>query len=273
MQMLAEKRDYQAIVRRFPGGGVEVAVTCTQHMSRMSAAQRWSAHDPIKLGREELTEVQKMAKDEENISRSVRRARQKVRWVNKCMGADHMVTLSYRENMTDVVRLKRDWRAFVKLFTARHPGWKYLAVREYQDRGALHLHIATHGHQDIKYLRRCWYIVLGAAPDAAGADAPGQVDVTGPSKRWGGHGSKWAADKLAAYMTKYLHKCFEEAEVGSKRYWASKGIEKPEVIKIWLGSTNYVAAIGETYDLCKAEAGGVETMWSSEGWQSIWMSG
>jgi hypothetical protein len=274
MQMIAENKDYQATIRRFPGGSVEVAVSCTQHMNRMAQSRRWSAHDPVKIhDMQEMSEEQKADKAAENKARSVRRARQQVRWVNKCMQADHMVTLSYRENMESVERLKRDWRAFLKLMAAKYPGWKYLAVREYQDRGALHLHIATHGHQDIKYLRRCWYMALGASPDASGADTPGQVDVTGPSKRWGGSGSKWAADKLAAYMTKYLHKCFDEAEKGSKRYWASKGMEKPEVLKVWLGSTNFVGAIGETYGIVKSECEQVETMWASEGWQSIWMTG
>jgi hypothetical protein len=270
-----DHRDYQATVRRFPSGSVEVVVACTQHMNRMSASRRWSAHDPVKLGREELTDEQQANKVLENYNRSMRRSRQSIRWVNKCMEADHMVTLSYRENMLDVFRLRSDFNRFVRLVHARYPDWKYCAVREPQDRGSLHLHIATHGHQDLKYLRKCWYMALGSPPDVTGASTPGQIDITGPSKRWGGSGARWASDKLSAYMTKYLHKAFEQIKSGEQRYWVSKGNLKPEIEKIWLVATNYVGAIGETYLLTKSSSGSgqVETMWSSEGWQSIWMTG
>lgn len=268
-----EGRDYQATLRCFPGGRCEVSVMATNHMARMAAARRWMGHDPKKMYVEEPTQDDIEKKHAENKARSIRRARQQVRWVCKTMQADHMITLTYRENMTDVERLKRDWKSFVKLVVARHPEWKYLAVREYQDRGALHLHIATHGYQDLKYLRKCWYKVLGASPNASGENTPGQVDVTGLKKRWGGKEYKPSADKIAAYLTKYLHKCFDEAEASSKRYWSSKGIEKPEIKKIWLGSTNYVDAIGEVYRLVHDHSGVVDLMWSSQGWQSIWMSG
>lgn len=274
METLAENRDYQAVIRRFPGGSVEVAVTATKHMQRMAQSRRWQNFYPVRVVPYEMTEHEKEDKAKENKARSVRRARQSVRFLCKRIQADHMVTLSYRENMQDVARLKADWRALSKLYIARYPHWKYVCVREYQDRGSLHLHIACHGRVDLNYLRRCWYTVLGSAPDAQGAATPGAVNVTGPSKRWGGAGYAWKADKLAGYLTKYLHKCFDVAEASSKRYWASKGVEPPEVLKVWMGATNHLEALRESYALTKQHVSQqIETWWASEGWGAIWLSG
>ena len=39
----------------------------------------------------------------------------------------------------------------------------YAAVLEGQKRGAIHPHLAVHGFQDIRFLRRCWYKIVGKA--------------------------------------------------------------------------------------------------------------
>lgn len=270
---LKDYRDYQATIRRFRNGSVEVSVMSTNHMNRMAAARRWMGHDPVKFRHDELTDEQITRKKIENFERSIRETKKRVRFLIKQIDADHMVTLSYRENMTDLARLKRDWKAFARLMHARYPDWKYVAVHEYQDRGALHLHVAVKGHQDIKYLRRCWYITLGSSPDVTDDETPGAINVRGPSKRWGGKTKEWKADKLARYLTKYMSKAFDKSEANAKRYWATKGVKPPDVVKYWLGATNFIDAVGEIYRLTALESGQVDEMWCSEGWQSIWMSG
>lgn len=270
---LKDHRDYQATIRRFDSGSVEVSVHCIQHMNRMSQSRRWAAHDPVKFRHDELTEEQIARKKIENTERSLRETKKRVRYLCKQIGADHMVTLSYRENMVDLARLKREWKAFARLMHARYPDWKYVVAHEYQDRGALHMHVAVRGRQDIKYLRRCWYIALGSSPESTGDEAPGAVNVRGPSRRWGSKSMEWKIDKLSGYLTKYMSKTFAMSEANAKRYWASKGVKPPEVVKYWLGATNFVEAVGETYRLLTKESGQVDAMWCSEGWQSIWMSG
>lgn len=277
-------KDYETTVRQFANGQTEVITHVVRPMARIARSERWCLCNPIKLRpstdeeeMEELTEeeieAEEKRKAEENIARSVRRARQKLRWYIKSICADHMLTLNYRENMQDEEKLKRDWKAFYRMVRARYPKWEFVAIREKQDRGALHLHVAVVGRQNIKYLRKCWYTVLGASPDATGADTPGQINVRAPSKRWGGQGYEWKADKLAGYLGKYLHKCFDLSEHHSKRYWHSKGIALPVPQRIWLGATSFVDAIEQTHDI--ARACGVEnlTMWASEGYSSIWMTG
>ena len=269
-------KDYQATLRRFPSGQIEVCTVRIEALQRMQQSRYHLAGQPVRFTTQEQPEptpedIEKKA--QESLARSIRRARQQVRWKLKQIQADHMVTLSYRENMQDVECLKRDWKEFVRLVHIRYPAWVFVAVREYQERGALHLHIGVKGRQDIKYLRRCWYRVLGAAVDAKGEEAPGNVDVSGPNKRWGGQGGyKWNSDKLAGYMTKYLYKSFEQAEKSSKRYWHSKKLPGLVEQKIWLAAANYPEAIRETFDLV-AVYRPVDTMWSSSGWGCIWMTG
>ncbi len=269
-------KNYRVSIRHFPNGQTELSAYCVQSMQFKKRSDRWLAHDPVRLKPKAdivLTDEEILKKQEDSRRKSVARARQHLRWLVKSLQADHLVTLNYRENMQDISRLKRDWQAFVRLVVARYPNWQYVAVHEMQDRGALHLHIAVHGRQDIKYLRRCWYKVLGASPDATGADTPGQVDVSGPSKRFGGKGYTWKANNLAGYMGKYMHKQFAESEKGAKRYWASKSLQLPVPQKIWLGCTNFIDAVIATHDLAR-DCGITElTMWASEGWQSIWMTG
>lgn len=274
MESLAQgDKNYQMAIRRFASGGVEVSTHCVNHMQRMAQSRRWSAHDPVKFRHEELSQMDLDRKAEENRSRSIRESKKRIRWLIKQLGADHMVTFSYRENMTDLAQLKSDWKALARLMHAKFPGWRYVAVHEYQERGALHLHVAVQGRQDIKYLRRCWYMVLGASPNAEGDETPGAINVRGPARRWGNRSMEWKTDRLSGYLTKYLHKAFDMGQASAKRYWASKGVTAPDVEKLWLGATNYLGAIQETHDALHAIAGNVDTMWASEGWQAIWMSG
>jgi hypothetical protein len=84
----------------------------------------------------------------------------------------------------------------------------------------------------------------------------------------------WVADKLAAYLTKYLVKTFEEVdEHHSKRYWHSSALRPPVVQKIWLGATSVLEAIEESHNIVFAETGQVDVMWLKEGWGSIFMTG
>ncbi|RFC41279.1 MAG: hypothetical protein DID89_2727546069 [Candidatus Nitrotoga sp. CP45] len=62
----------------------------------------------------------------------------------------------------------------------------------------------------------------------------GAVNVRAPSRYWGGKGAVWKSDKLAGYLTKYIHKDFENSAKGAKRYWHTRGIEPIKCIKFWV---------------------------------------
>lgn len=305
-EMPWEDKCYEAVVRRFANGQVEVATTVVRAMERWERAGQWAnqgAQLPEDVTEQQLANIERekashrawkaMQKaermqelepseverlqaiaDTENRERAVRRARQQVRWHCRSLAVDHLLTLTYRENMEDVERLKIDWKRFVRLMRETKPNWEFVAVRERQDRGALHLHVAVHGRQDIGLVRRCWYQALGGKGDETGDQTPGQIDVRGPSKRFGSRIQDWKINKLTGYMCKYMDKAFEELESkGSKRYWNSKGVPKPVVEKIWLASSSFVDAVVESHKLFKTMRPWAVSLWASEGYDTIWLAG
>lgn len=147
------------------------------------------------------------ARRAENRERAARRARAECSARLKAIRADRMITLTYRENMTDRARLARDWKEFVRRIR-RVMGFTYVATHERQKRGAWHMHVAVAGRQNYRLVRSVWLSVVGA----------GNVDVRNPWRE------KKLRHKLAAYMGKYIAKNAEQGELGERRVWCSKGI-------------------------------------------------
>lgn len=152
---------------------------------------------------------------------AVLRARRMVRHRIKAARLDYMLTLTYRENMQDPERLRRDWDAFRRRLR-RAGSFVYVAVIERQRRGAFHLHIAVRGRQNVRLLRVIWRAVVGEYQGHPG----GNVDVRSPFR------DRALRHKLAAYLAKYVAKAFTELTAGAHRYWCSKGIEVPESVCI-----------------------------------------
>jgi hypothetical protein len=195
----------------------------------------------------QLTDEEKEAKRLENIERAARRARQKVHHLVRSMGADHMLTLSTRENITDANRFDSIFTAFIRLVRTKQlingklvtastkKEWKYVAVREMQDRGAFHFHIACVGFQNIPFLRACWYVALGGTEFDSGANVLGQVDVQHDRKGTSVETPIHKTFKLVRYLCKYITKTFDESTVlGQRRYKSSREIAKPIVMKQYL---------------------------------------
>lgn len=159
---------------------------------------------------------------EKSIDVSCRRTRKMARLKLKAIRADHMVTLTYRDNMQDLERAQRDLQKFVrrvsKLTSNAIRGFKYVLVIEYQERGAIHFHIGVHGWQNVKMLRAIWYEIVGRAQ--------GQINVRGPKSE--GDQRIAGVHQLAQYLCKYITKDAASSALNKKRYWASKGIEVPE---------------------------------------------
>lgn len=86
---------------------------------------------------------------------AAKRAKQQVRLRCKAIGADRMITLTYRENMQDKARLKCDFDSLRRRLGALG-GFQYVAVAERQQRGAWHLHVAVRGRQNYRVLRSIW---------------------------------------------------------------------------------------------------------------------
>lgn len=174
--------------------------------------------------------------------------------------ADHLLTLTYRENVTDFRQASADLARFVRRVRAYLPLWVYIAVPERQTRGAWHWHLAVVGRQDVELLRTAWRDVVG----------DGNIDVQQPKSR-----SSNRRLALVRYLGKYLAKGFEEGnrELNGHRYRASLGIEIPsQTIALPPEHRGNVSAYA--LEQLRVQAGGVGYVWTDEsalmGWACSW---
>lgn len=218
----------------------------------------------------------------QNLVRAVRRSKQNIRWLCKVMEADRLFTLTYRANQTDRDQTRADFTKFLRLVRSGWcgqvgvPDWKYVAVLEKQERGALHIHCAVKGFQRIKFLRACWYKALGGAGNEVGENTPGAVNVTNPDKaRWGHTGREWKVNKLSGYLTKYLSKTFDESATEKKRYWHCRNLVVPVKQRFWVSGSEIVAAIQSSIGLLKFHVGlrGGFNHWLSTSGDAYWIAG
>jgi hypothetical protein len=176
------------------------------------------------------------------------RAKKNVRRLCKAMGADTLLTLTYRSLQTDLALCKRHLKEFVRRVMRVWPEFRAVAGFEEQKRGAWHVHLATvavprelvhrSGAKVKSYnlLRSIWRDVT--------KEHGGNVDV---SKRK--RNSKRSAAKIAAYLSKYITKDYEQGEKWSNRWTRFGDIEKPT--EFILGLVNCPAdMIKLCYDLC-----------------------
>jgi hypothetical protein len=151
---------------------------------------------------------------EQNEKRARARATGVIRRKCLAIGADHLVTLTYRENVEDRERVLTDLERLRRMLSRGGYSMPYVAVLECQKRGAIHPHLAVRGFQDIRLLRRCWYKIVGKAQ--------GQVNVKGPRPGT-------SPVKLARYLSKYISKDIDSQPRGFEghRYFCSLGIAVP----------------------------------------------
>lgn len=128
---------------------------------------------------------------------------------------DSFITLTYADNMQDIEKADNDFKKFIQRFKYRYKDLKYIAVREFQKRGAIHFHMICNwkkvfeSEQQLKECER-WF--------AHNVWKHGFVDI----KVLDG------VDNVGAYLIKYMTKSISlEAFKGHKAYLCSKGLERP----------------------------------------------
>ncbi len=197
-------RGYRMVVRDYGQGLVEASITIkTTDKRRRSAPDRTATSEH----------------DEENRDRAIRRAKTAVRQSIMAAQLDHLLTLTYRANQQSG---KLAWEHFAK-FTRLIRKWRcgrpysFVAVLERQKRGAMHIHMAVHGHQNAKALRAMWHQAIGS-PE-------GNIDVA--------YKPQHALPKMARYLSKYITKDIDvEHENGDHRYKRSRNIEIPKIVAV-----------------------------------------
>jgi hypothetical protein len=133
------------------------------------------------------------------------------------------MTLTYKANVTDLEKANKDFEKFTKRLTYHVSGekkafLKYLAVVEFQERGAIHYHVLFFNlpYIDVKEIAKVW---------GFGDGEKGGVKINECKN----------VDNIGAYLIKYMGKTMDQADAKTrrdkdkKRYFSSRGLIKPEV--------------------------------------------
>jgi hypothetical protein len=280
--------EFRAKFVTLSSGELEISVTPTQFSNVINA--RMGFNPLLDCPRKRRTVEEQTERDAENRQRASKRAKIRVRYLIKTIVADHLLTFNYRENVLDRDRVARDWKECMRLFHQRYPDWCFVAALEKCDsdetgeghRGTLHIHVAVKGRQDIKWLLRCWLLAIGQPPSEVsdwyvhgvklGEKSLGAVNVQSPNKRWGGS-QKWKSNKLAGYLTKYIGKEFAESVKGKKKYWHSKGIDRPKIERFYLRASTWLEAIHEALEHIKRPGVHNIEVWGDHDAGVVWITG
>lgn len=176
-----------------------------------------------------------------SLRSAARRAKTMCRRVIITEGFDELLTLTYRENQEDRDLCKKHFTIWFQRMKRALGGFRFCASFERQERGAMHIHVATHKlpqhavHKGVKI--KAWELGTRIWRDIVGADN-GMCFVGGRTK-WGGdkRHKKMRLAKMAAYVSKYIMKDFEDSPSESNRYSRSNGTEIGKVHKMRLHCT------------------------------------
>ncbi len=128
-----------------------------------------------------------------------------------------LITLTYRENITDLKKAYRDFSAFIQSLRYKYGNqFKYICVPEFQKRGAVHYHALFWGLPEEVFLL--------------------ERRDRGIAKLWS-RGFVFmketdGSEKLSFYLSKYMAKAFVDPRLRNQKcYVASRNILRPKVMK------------------------------------------
>jgi hypothetical protein len=210
----------------FDNGHREASISCTKTLSELPACFNQLTGE----GPRDERPARGDGDREASIERASRRARTATRVRCKASAFDSLFTFTYRENVQDRDVVAAHWKECVRRLRTVIPDFAYLAVIERQQRGALHLHVATHRlPHSLKWrgakvkswsvLRAIWRSVVG--------DLGGNFDESKRKAR-----SQASSLRIARYITKYVAKDFADGELNRKRYWAGGQWKAPRRVSM-----------------------------------------
>ncbi|TAM39758.1 MAG: hypothetical protein EPN61_12015 [Burkholderiaceae bacterium] len=171
-------------------------------------------------------------KRQRKLQQSAMRAKTMCRRVIITEGFDELLTLTYRENQTDRDLCKAHFKEWYRRMKRALKTFRFCASFEVQQRGAMHIHIATHKlpeHAHYKGVKiKAWQLGTRIWRDIVGADN-GLCFVGGKSKFGKGRRKNMSLAKMASYVSKYIMKDYENAPEQSNRYSRSNGTVVGEV--------------------------------------------
>jgi hypothetical protein len=244
------------------GHGHREASICREVAWEHTATMSPEAYEMYRETCDNLSEEWHQEREQANRERAARRAKTRVRRMCKVMGVDALLTLTYRENQQDLQVTKRHLKEFVRRMRRLVPGFSYVAAFERQKRGAWHVHMAIHALpftlpwagvkvKSYSVVRAVWRKVVG--------DMGGNIDQARKKR----HSRKTPA-QMAAYISKYILKAFEDGDDYSNRYSASS-CDVPRPVRLRWQSDSLADLIALVY----SEIGGdFETL--TNPWMNAW---
>jgi hypothetical protein len=164
-------------------------------------------------GRDKEGQVERKVEYAATVSQ---RARNKIRrLINANFDKESaFITLTYAENMTDIEKGSHDFKKFIQKMNRKQKGFQYVAVIEFQKRGAIHYHMLCNYKCTWNNLEE-----LQALERALGkAWGQGFVDI--------GYKDN---DNAGAYLIKYMTKENNDDRLrGKKSYFFSRNLEQPK---------------------------------------------
>lgn len=187
-----------------------------------------------KLESEPLTPAEEAALERERKERkqrqSAERAKTMCRRVIKAEGFDELLTLTYRDNQGDRALCKVHFKEWVRRMKRALPGFRYCASFERQERGAMHVHLATHKlpkHAQFKGVKiAAWRLGTEVWRSIVGGD--NGLCFVGGKTRHGGYRRNLSLAKMAAYVSKYILKDWKDVPEEVNRYSRSNGNTLPK---------------------------------------------
>lgn len=136
--------------------------------------------------------------------------------------AEHLyfITLTFRENITDLVKANNHYKVFMKYLTYHYPYLKSVVVAENQKRGAWHFHLLVDKRIDADLIHAWWNYKYGLGS---------QILIKPCRKdRYGGHHG-FVIRYMAKYFTKsfYDEKSLIQTQLNFKTYRFSKNCIEP----------------------------------------------
>lgn len=192
------------------------------------------------------------ARAERSACKAAARARRNCRHKIKHAGFTQLLTLTYRENMGDLSRMRRDFAAWLRIMRRLIPGFRAVYGFERQGRGAWHAHIATDKLPRLMQYKglkvQSWKV--GTAVWRSVNPSGGLCFVGGRSGRFNRYSS---VGKIAGYISKYLTKENADGEAGRRMWDSTKDMTVPLCATLDLPEMDLGDALALAFELRPGE--------------------
>ncbi|RST50545.1 hypothetical protein [Variovorax sp. DXTD-1] len=227
-----------------PGEGLEYGVLPT--------SSRLDSREVELAAKRKIADAEEQAeRDAQVLRKSASRSKTTARRGIIAERFNELMTLTYRRSQPDRALCKKHFKEWVRRMKRALGGeFRYVAAFERQERGSMHVHLACHrlsrhvlyGGVPIKSFElgtRIWRSIIG---DDNGLCFVGGKDRFGRPRR--GHMS---LARMAAYVSKYILKDYEDVPSGENRFSRSIGAPKVEIETVVV-DCSFADLIGLVYD-------------------------